>query len=263
MTLLDLPPNALPDLDLGRRFILTSAVPGDVFQCGVTGSHNYGFSSPDSDIDLKGIYIAPTRAFLGLRRPGDSVERLTEFEGTECDLTLTELGRALALLLSGNGNILERILSPFQLYSSPEFAELQALARGAVSRRFVRHYQGYFRGMCREHERTSPPRAKALLYAYRVALTGVHLLRTGETQANLRILAPLYGYDDALSLIRIKTEGLEKGAVSPEIDALHRATWDRLERDLQAALEHSPLPADPPNEAACEAWLVDLRRLRL
>lgn len=258
-----LPPNAVPDLELGRRFIAACPVPGEVLQCGVTGSHDYGFSSPDSDLDLKGVFIAPTRALLGLHRPGDAVERLTVFEGVECDLSLTEVGRALALLLAGNGNMIERLLSPFQLYVNPEVEELQALARGAVSRRFVRHYQGFFRGMCREHERSEQPRAKSLLYAYRVALTGVHLLRTGALEADLRTLAPMYGYEDALALIRIKMEGAEKGAVSREIDTAHRAAWDRLERDLQAALEHSPLPAEPANEAACEAWLVDLRRRRL
>src|SRR5690606_17495986 len=112
---------------------------------------------------------------------------------------------------------LERLLTPFQLYDSPELAELQELARRSVSRRFARHYMGFFRGMCREHERGQPPRAKSLLYAYRVALTGVHLLRTGELVADLRRLAPQYGYEGALSLIRIKVEGAEKGAVPPEI----------------------------------------------
>lgn len=259
----DLPPNALPDLDLGRRFIAACPVPGEPLQCGVTGSHDYGFSSPDSDLDLKGIFVAPTAALLGLRRPPDTFDRLTMFEGVECDLTLTEIGKAIALLLGGNGNIIERLLTPFQLYPSAELAELQELARGAVSRRFARHYMGFFRGMCREHERGAPPRAKSLLYAYRVALTGVHLLRTGELLADLRQLAPRYGYESALSLIRFKVEGAEKGAVPPDIDAEHRRAWDSLERDLQSALEQSPLPEDPANEAACEAWLIALRKRRL
>lgn len=259
----DLPPNAQPDLELGRRFIAACPVPGEPLQCGVTGSHDYGFSSPDSDLDLKGIFIAPTTALLGLRRPPDNFDRLTVFEGVECDLTLTEIGKAIALLLAGNGNILERLLTPFQLYPSPELAQLQELARRAVSRRFARHYMGFFRGMCREHERGAPPRAKSLLYAYRVALTGVHLLRTGELVADLRQLAPRYGYEGALSLIRLKVEGAEKGAVPPDIDAVHRDAWERLERDLQAALDQSPLPEEAPNEAACDAWLVDLRKRRL
>ncbi|MBL9101939.1 MAG: nucleotidyltransferase domain-containing protein [Myxococcales bacterium] len=259
----DLPPNALPDLELGRRFIAQSPVPGAVLQCGVTGSHDYGFSSPDSDLDLKGIFLAPTRRLLGLSRPPESFDRLVDFEGSECDLTLTEAGKALHLLVSGNGNVIERLLSKFQLYPGEELDALQALARGAVSKKFSRHYQGFFRGMCKEHERSERPRAKSLLYAYRVALTGIHLLRTGELVADLRTLAPMLGYPDALALVRIKVEGAEKGAVTPEIDAQHRAAWPALEADLQRALDTSPLPESAANEAACEDWLVELRCARL
>ena len=68
---------------------------------------------------------------------------------------------------------------------------------------------------------------------------------------------------EALALVQIKVEGAEKGAVSPEIDARHRAAWPALEADLQAALERSPLPESAANEAACEDWLVDLRCARL
>lgn len=259
----DLPPNALPDLDLGRRFIAQCPVPGAPLQCGVTGSHDYGFSSPDSDLDLKGVYIAPTRGLLGLHRPADSFDRLVDYDGVECDLTLTEVGRGLALLLGGNGNMIERLLSSFQLYATPEAEALARLARGSVSRRYARHYQGFFRGMCREHEKSERPRAKALLYAYRVALTGIHLLRTGELVADLRELAPRLGYPDALALVRIKVEGAEKGAVDPDVDARHRAAWPALEADLQAALAASPLPEEPANEREAEAWLVDLRCARL
>ena len=102
------------------------------------------------------------------------------FDGLECDYTSHEARKALSLLLRGNGNMLERILSPFQLYETPELDALQALARGAISKRFADHYRGFFKGMCREHERSEEPHAKTLLYAYRVALTGIHLLRTGE-----------------------------------------------------------------------------------
>ena len=263
MTTHDLPPNALPDLELGRRFIAGSPVPGEVLQCGVTGSHDYGFSSPDSDLDLKGLFIAPTRGLLGMHRPPDAFDRLIEFAGVECDLTLTEVGKGMQLLINGNGNLLERLLSEFQLYPGPALEQLQALARASVSRRCARHYQGFFRGMCREHERSPSPRAKTLLYAYRVALTGIHLLRTGELVADLRTLAPQLGYPDALGLIHLKVLGAEKGAVTPEVDAQHRAAWPALEADLQRALESSPLPEEAPNEAACEAWLVDLRCAKL
>ena len=260
---IDLPPNALPDLELGRRFIAQCPVPGLAIQCGVTGSHDYGFSSPDSDLDLKGLFLAPTRQLLGLHRPPEAFDRLLDFAGCECDLTLTELGKGLQLLVNGNGNLLERLLSGFQLYPGPELTQLQALARASVSRRCARHYQGFFKGMCREHERAERPRAKTLLYAYRVALTGIHLLRTGELIADLRQLAPRLGYPDALALIKIKIEGVEKGAVDPTTDAQHRSAWPALEADLTDALAHSPLPEEAANEAACESWLVELRCARM
>ena len=78
--------------------------------CAVSGAHVYGFPSPDSDLDLKGIHLAPTRELLGLR-PDLAVHDLTALHrGVECDLTTNEAGSALSLLLNGNGNMLERIL---------------------------------------------------------------------------------------------------------------------------------------------------------
>ncbi len=259
MTLITLPFSPPPDLELGRRFIANSNVPGHTLQCGVTGSHDYGFNSADSDIDLKGIFVTPTRTLLGLSRPSDAFDRLVMFEGTECDLTLTEIGKALHLLLQGNGNVLERLLSPYQLYPGPMLDTLQTLARGTISARYGRHYQGFFKGMCHEHLRADAPRAKSLLYAYRVALTGIHLLRTGELIADLRVLAPKLGYSDALSLIKYKVEGSEKGTVPPEVDMRHRAAWPALSADLAHAAARCPLPATANNIDTCEAWLVELR----
>ena len=45
----------LPDLTLARRFVSAHLPPGKVLLCAITGSHHYGFTSPDSDIDIKGI----------------------------------------------------------------------------------------------------------------------------------------------------------------------------------------------------------------
>lgn len=245
-----------PELDVARRFVAAHPPPGRLVQCGVSGAHAYGFPSADSDLDLKGIHLVPTRALLGLQ-PDVAVHDLTEvFEGVECDLTTNEAGAALALLLQGNGNMLERILSRFQVMTSPETRELQALARGAISRRFARHYAGFFRGCCREHERE--PTAKALLYSYRVALTGIHLLRTGALEADVTVLAPRYGFD-VVELVAIKRAGTEHGGLDPAVDGAHRAAWPVLEAELADAEAASPLPPDATNRADLEAWLVDTR----
>ena len=248
-----------PDLDLARRFLAANAPEGRPLLCAITGSHHYGFSSPDSDLDIKGIHLAPTRGFLSFAGVRDVVDTIQMYEGVECDLTSNEVAKALKLLLSGNGNMLERIQSPFQLLDGPEVTQLKALAEGAITTRFHRHYAGFFQGMCREHEKSTNPTAKTLLYAYRVALTGTHLLRTGELQANLRVLAPQYGFDEALDLIAFKAATQEKAVVTPEDDALHRANWPKLAATLGRALDESTLPDAPANLPDVETWLIDLR----
>jgi predicted nucleotidyltransferase len=35
----------------------------------ISGAHLYGFASPDSDVDLRGAFLLPARAMLGLHPP--------------------------------------------------------------------------------------------------------------------------------------------------------------------------------------------------
>lgn len=248
-----------PDLSLGRRFIERHPPPGRVLVCAVTGSHHYGFPSPDSDLDLKGIHLAPTASLLGLRPAPETHDRLLEFDGVECDLTTHEIQKALSLLLRGNGNMLERIHSPFQLYATRERQELLELSKGALSKRFFSHYRGFFKGICHEHEKLGQRHGKSLLYAYRVALTGVHLLNTGEVVGNLMELAPLYGFPAAQGLAERKMRTAEKVVLAEDEDAEHRAAWPKLNALLEQAHEQSPLPDAPKNEPALNDWLTKLR----
>lgn len=249
-----------PDLDLGRRFLDSVEVPGRPLLCAVTGAHLYGFPSEDSDLDLKGVFLAPTERLLGLDPPGETLDALAFFEGHEMDLTLHEARKALHLLLRGNGNLAEQILSPLQVLRTPEVDELASLARGALSRRFVHHYRGFFARKRAEHERDPTPRAKTLLYAYRVALTGLHLMRTGELEADLRTTAPEHGFAEALELVALKLAQPEKGRVPADVDARHRQRWPALEAALTESVARSPLPEDAPNRAALDDFLVRARR---
>ncbi len=250
-------------LDTARRFLHGNPPPGRVLLCAVTGSHTYGFTSPDSDIDLKGIHLAPTEMLLGLSHPQETHDRLTVFEGIECDLTTHEVGKALSWMLRGNGNMLERLLSPIQLVQSAELEALQGLARGALSQLSYSHYAGFFKGMQRESLRQSAPRAKTLLYSYRVALTGAHLLRTGTLLTDLPTLAEHHGFPEVEALIARKRAGAEKEVLPAADAARYQAAWPRLEVLLKESLAESVLPPRPQNTAACEGWLVELRRQEL
>ena len=246
-----------PDLEKAERFLAAYPPPGRLIQCGVTGAHFYGFPSPDSDLDLKGVHLAPTRTLLGLDRPQETHDVLTDFEGLEHDLTTHEAAKALTLLLQGNGNVLERLLSPFQLVESEEAEALAELARGAVSQAFYRHYRGFFGGMQREHGVKG--RAKTMLYAYRVALTGVPLLETGEVVGDVRVLGPAYGFDEVSELVELKAAAAEKAPLGEAEDARFRARWPALEARLEEARARSTLPEAPTNRGAMNEWLVRLR----
>src|SRR3954447_9201656 len=70
----------------------------------LSGAHAYGFPSPDSDLDLKAVHIAPTAQLLGLGSPPPTKDRLEVIEGVEIDYTSNELQGVLSGLLLGNGN---------------------------------------------------------------------------------------------------------------------------------------------------------------
>lgn len=245
------------DLDRARRFVRGAAENVDVVLVGVTGAHAYGFPSEDSDYDLKGIMLLPLPALLGLTEPVDTLDRLEVFEGVEHDLTLHDAKKSLTLLLRGNGNALEHVLSPLQLVDDARTEALRALARGAVSKRFVHHYRGFFHRMREEHARER--RAKTLLYAYRVALTGAHLLETGELETDVRVNAARHGFSEIETLVAIKRERAEKAVLTEAEDRALSASLDRALGLLEDALGTSRLPDDTPNRDAVERWLIEAR----
>jgi uncharacterized protein len=248
----------IADLEIARRYIAHKPPPGTLLLCGVTGAHLYGFPSPDSDLDLKGIHLAPTKQLLGLEPNTPPHDHTEVFQGIECDLTTNEASDALRLLLAGNGNMLERILSPMQTHESTDLEELRALALGTLSRRYARHYSGFARGMRREL--TIEPTVKKLLYAYRVLLTGITLLRSGVVEPNVTILAPDFGLEPQIGeLVDRKHAGAEHAPIDPSTLSEHEPTLDHLAETLTKAEAKSPLPTEATNSVELNNWLVKRR----
>ena len=98
-----------------------------------------------------------------------------------------------------------------------------------------------------------------MLYSYRVALTGIHLMRTGTLEPNLVVLAPEYGYDDVAELVALKQAGTEHGSLPDDLDTYHRHRWPLLETALTDAEANSLLPPEAANSAETDTWLVAQR----
>jgi predicted nucleotidyltransferase len=122
----------------------------------------------------------------------------------------------------------------------------------------VRHYQGLARSRRR---RLGEPEAtvKHLLYAYRVQLTGIHLMRTGEVVANLITLNRHFGLEPVDELVARKQAGGESMLLDGGDLVLHLPMLDRLEAELVQAHDRSPLPEEPTTAAALEELVVRVR----
>jgi predicted nucleotidyltransferase len=173
--------------------------------------------------------------------------------GVEIDYTSNELGHALAGILAGNGNFIERILGRTIADESPLLHELRPLMQRSLSRRVYRHYHGFARNQLAFLEKE--PTVKKLLYVLRTMLTGVHLLNVGELEADLTRLMDRYDVTAARDLVERKKIG-ETAPASPALLSAWRAAVERLFAALDLALRESALPVDPPNHEEVRDWLV-------
>ncbi len=225
----------------------------------ISGAHLYGFPSPDSDFDLRGVHLLPLKTVIGLKEGQQTVAKEEIHDGLEIDLVTHEAAKFFGLMLKRNGYVLEQLLSPLVVHTTPEHEELVALAPNCITRHHAHHYLGFAATQWKLFEKESPPRVKPLLYTFRVLLTGIHLMMTGEVQANLCNLnetAKLAYLDD---LIECKRTGEEKGVLDSADLAFYRSEYDRLTKELERAYEASNLPEQPTSREALNDLLVRLR----
>lgn len=223
----------------------------------VSGAHLYGFPSADSDVDLRGCHLLPLRAVIGLELPELTVERKCSHEGTEVELVSHEAVKYLRLLVRNNGYVLEQIFSPLVVLGQDILDQLRHLAVRCITRDHYHHYRGFYATQRKLILKEEVKRAKPILYAYRVLMTGIHLLRTGRVEANLLRLNEDFQLDFLNELIAQKVHG--ENIAPGELDwPFHDTQLARLERQLDQAFQESKLPRDRDRGAVHE-YLVGLR----
>jgi predicted nucleotidyltransferase len=243
-------------LDRAALEALARRGPTPVFAT-VSGAHLYGFASPDSDVDLRGAFLLPVRAFLGLQAPQETLA-IEERGAFELDWVAHDLRKFVRMLTQHNGYVLEQLYSPLVVIATPAFEELRSLARGCITRPTVRHYQGFARGR-RKRLREPAPTVKHLLYAYRVLLSGIHLMRCGEVLADVIELNRAFGIAAIDELVARKSAGAEQLLLREGELALHERALDALEEELERAHAQSALPEEPRDVPALEDFVVRTR----
>jgi predicted nucleotidyltransferase len=223
----------------------------------LSGAHAYGFPSPDSDLDLKCIHIAPTRVLVGLTPPGDPGDRIEVIDGVELDYGSNELGGVLRGVSKGNGNFLERILGALALGGDLELlAQARAVVQPLLSRRVAYHYRGFAASQL--HAFDEKPTAKRALYVLRTTATGRQLLAHGTLITDVALLGEWLP-PEIDELLAIKRTGEKE-----PLDAAQAETWRARLGQAIAAIDPSTskLPEAPPEPAmaALDAWLQEVRR---
>lgn len=227
----------------------------------LSGAHLYGFPSSDSDYDLRGMHVLPLQEVVGLYARRDTIETLTVHNGRNIDLVTHDIEKCCRQLLKKDGTILEHLYAPLMLQTSPEHAELQAVAKGCITRQHHYHYLGLGRSQWQLATRASSPRVKPLLYVYRAFLTGIHLMRTGDVEANLERLNATFHLPYIPELIARKRAEGEHAVLAAADLQFHQAEYTRLRHLLEAASQESRLPATPApaTKAALHDLLVRVR----
>jgi uncharacterized protein len=211
----------------------------------LSGAHLYGFESPDSDVDLRGAFVLPLEKIIGLQTGSETVTTTYFEEGTgaplEMDLVCHDILKYCRLLHKGSGEILEQLYSPLVVWPSPELDELRSLFASKIGRGFFYHYRGFLGNQLRFLDKPDAT-VKDALYAYRVALTGIHLLKSGQPMAHLPTLLEDYPQEGLDELLAQKRTQNEKTILESELKQFHRIRLLDLDVQLQEAFKNSPLP---------------------
>ncbi|MFE1882127.1 nucleotidyltransferase domain-containing protein [Streptomyces diastatochromogenes] len=246
----------IDDLDLDLAPVIAEQ-PDPLLFATVSGAHLYGFPSQDSDLDLRGAHLLPTADLVGLREPEETRSRAWVRFGVEMDLVTHDVRKFVRLMLRRNGYVLEQLLSPLVAHTTEEHRELIALVPGVLTSHHAHHYRGFAVTQWRLFEKTGE--LKPLLYTFRVLLTGVHLMRSGEVQAHLPTL--LEQVDAPGYLPELMAAKAEREHGTTDIGhARVEADVERLHAVLDAAQAASALPDAPSAHDALHDFVVRVRR---
>ncbi len=142
-----------------------------------SGSRAWGFASPDSDYDVRFIYVRPRDFYLKLESTRDVLE--CQLDET-FDIVGWDLQKALRLLYKSNPTIFEWSNSPIIYKTTPCFQQLKVLINQYFScKSGLYHYLNTANSNYREYLKGESVRLKKYLYVIRPILACQWILDKG------------------------------------------------------------------------------------
>jgi len=195
-----------------------------------SGSRAWGFASPDSDYDVRFIYVRDSAHYMKLEKTRDVIEwQLDE----TLDINGWDLQKALRLLRKSNPTLFEWASSPVVYYTTPEWANINAVFPSYfLSNSGVYHYLSMAEGNYREYLKRDIVRMKKYLYVLRPIFACQWILDKGTPPPMLFSELVAAQASPALAeeiqkLLEIKVNASEKKEM-PRIEPLNRFIEESL-----------------------------------
>ena len=221
-----------------------------------SGSRAWGFASPDSDFDVRLVYVRPVEHYLRLEPARDvlvwRVDEVLDVDGWDAD-------KALRLLRGSNPSLFEWLASPIVYAEDPAFAVVRELAAECFSPVASAHH---YLSMGRNHLAAlagETVRLKKCLYTMRAILAARWVVaERAPAPMLLRDLVDA-GLEESMrglaaELLEAKTAGGERGEL-PRIAALNAWAAGALAQVTGALADVEP-PTPVPWERLDEAFLA-------
>ena len=218
-----------------------------------SGSRAWGFASPDSDYDVRFIYVRPQGDSLKLDEPRDVIEwQLDEV----LDINGWDLKKALKQFAKGNATLFEWSGSPIVYRTTDEWRRIREVSKQYFSEKSaIYHYYGTANGTYQEYLQGDKVRYKKYFYALRPLLAAEYIEKYHVSPPVLFADLMSLDMDPALrtaieELLEIKKHTTEKDenpqmpvirefieseitkqkAIADEIPDDHNKDWEALNR---------------------------------
>lgn len=184
-----------------------------VVQAIESGSRAWGFPSPDSDYDVRFVYVHPKDWYLSLFEKRDVIELPIN---AELDIAGWDLRKALKLANNANAVIQEWMVSPIVYQQSSHFEELQNLIKRAFNPLGAyHHYRSMAKKAYSDIENSEQKKLKRFFYFARATLSAKWIVEK-QTMPSIVFYDVLEGLIDNEEMLNSISELIEQKSLESE-----------------------------------------------
>ena len=219
-----------------------------IIHCVESGSRAWGFASPDSDYDVRFIYVRPKEYYLRLDKTRDVIEwQLDE----TLDINGWDIKKALGLLHKSNPTVFEWNSSPIVYKTTDEWEKVSSLVGKYFSRKSgVYHYLSTAKGNYFKYFKGDQVRIKKYFYVLRPLLACRWILAEGTPPPVLFDELMEKHLDES---IRQDMEGLlEMKKTTSELGV--RGRIDRINEYIDRSIEEIEYATERLRDTPSQGW---------